>query len=139
MKRSVLSVVLAVAALAVPLIMCGGGSMAFADTWTFLNGVTATGTGKSYDLGYGPFTKYSCDVEISDNSTSAVVVAIEGNQSCGSRYSPMVVHTLSASERAAYIGAFSIVDMPARCIRANLKTLTGGTTPAVTVRCTGVK
>jgi hypothetical protein len=132
MKRSVLSVVLAVVVLATPFIAC-------ADTWTLLNGVTAAGAGRFYDLGYGPFAKYSCDVEISDSSTSDVVVAIEGNQSCGSRYSVMTTYTMSAAERAAQIGSFSIVDMPTRCIRANLKTLTGGTSPTVTVRCTGVK
>jgi hypothetical protein len=139
MKRSVLSAALAAAALAASFIVFGGATMASADTWTLLNGVTTAGAGRPYDLGYGPFSKYSCEVELSDNSTSAVVVAIEGNQSCGPRYAVMAEFTLTTNERAAQIGAFSIVDMPARCIRARLKTLTGGASTAVTVRCTGVK
>jgi hypothetical protein len=115
-----------------------GGDYRFA---TFLSNATAPVVGDSVDMSStGVFFKqYSCEVEISDNSTSAVVVAIEGNQSCGPRYAVMAEFTLTTNERAAQIGAFSIVDMPARCIRARLKTLTGGAGTSVTVRCTGVK
>jgi hypothetical protein len=108
---------------------------------TLLSNATAPVVGNAVDMTSTGimFKHYSCEVEVSDNSTTAVVVAIDGNQSCGVRYSTMVLHPLTWSDKVNYLGSFSIEGMAARCIRARLITLEGGVNPAVSVRCTGVK
>ncbi|MBF0538770.1 MAG: hypothetical protein HQL03_11020 [Nitrospirae bacterium] len=110
------------------------------DTFDLLKGATTTGVGKVVNVSYGEFRTWSCDVLVSDNTTTAIKVRVEGNQG-GGLFSPtgMAEYTLSGAELAAGIGSFSITDMPINTIRANLLTLTGGSSPAVTVRCTGVK
>ncbi|MBF0337068.1 MAG: hypothetical protein HQL05_04480 [Nitrospirae bacterium] len=113
---------------------------AYGDTFELLKDATATGAGKVVNVSYAEFRTWSCDVLVSDTTATAVKVRIEGNQG-GSVFAPggMAEYTLSVSELAAGIGAFSITDIPVKAIRANLITLTGGISPAVTVRCTGVE
>ncbi|KJU86675.1 hypothetical protein MBAV_001131, partial [Candidatus Magnetobacterium bavaricum] len=71
----------------------------------------------------------------------AVTVRMDGNQTGDMLFDPagMAYVTLLPAQLAAGRGAFSMTDMPARYIRANLVTLTGGTSPTVTVVCTGVR
>ncbi|MBF0516962.1 MAG: hypothetical protein HQK97_07575 [Nitrospirae bacterium] len=99
-------------------------------------------------LQYGEFKTWSCDVDISDNTTTAVSVAINGNQCtrfCSTtsmnKFSPMAMalYSLSTAELAAGMASFRFVDTPVQRIRASLITLTGGTNPQVTIRCTGVR
>ncbi|MBF0555606.1 MAG: hypothetical protein HQK96_13790 [Nitrospirae bacterium] len=111
-----------------------------------------TGDGVPVDLSklrMNEFKTWTCDVDVSDNSTTAVSVAISGNQcnpqQCSpsrlNRYSPMAIalYNLNPSELAAGFASFTIVDTPVQRIRASLITLTSGTNPYVTVRCTGVR
>ena len=106
-----------------------------------LKSATSTGVGAAYDNRSSGFQTVTCDVVTSDNTTSAIKVRLEGNQDCGTKYSPtgMCEYPLTATEMVSYIGTFTCVGMPSGCLRANLVTLTGGTSPAVSVVCTGVK
>ncbi|MBF0486739.1 MAG: hypothetical protein HQK98_01130 [Nitrospirae bacterium] len=111
-----------------------------------------TGDGAPVDLSkltINEFKTWSCDIDVSDNSTTAVSVAISGNQCDPShcsqsrlnKYSPMAMalYSMNISELAAGFASFSIVDMPVQRIRASVVALSGGTNPYVTVRCTGVR
>ena len=93
----------------------------------------------SYDNSSSQWKDWSCDVLVSDNTTTTVKVRLEGNMG-GATYSPIGLceHTLSATEVSAYVGTFSCLGLPVRNIRANLVT---NSTAAnyVTVRCIGVK
>ena len=108
-----------------------------------------TGSGAVKDVSPNEFRTWTCDVSVSDTTASAVEVRIDGNQctaaKCGasalSKFSPtpMALYSMNAAELVAGIGSFVIIDIPVQRIRASLVTLTGGTNPYVTVRCTGVK
>lgn len=124
--------------------------LANADMFVLYND-NKTGDGRTADL-YAlksEFRTWSCDVDVSDNTTTAVSVAINGNQcnpaqcsqSSLNKFSPTAIalYSLSSPELAAGFGSFTIVDTPVQRLRASLITLTGGTNPFVTVRCTGVK
>ncbi|MCG6552267.1 MAG: hypothetical protein L7F77_08065 [Candidatus Magnetominusculus sp. LBB02] len=102
-----------------------------------------------YQLKPGEFRTWSCDIEVSDNSTTAVTVAINGNQctqaqcrpSSLNKFSPIAIalYNMNSTELAAGFASFRIVDTPVQRIRASLVTLMGGTNPNITVRCTGVR
>ncbi|KJU87261.1 secreted protein [Candidatus Magnetobacterium bavaricum] len=134
MKKVVLTLLAVIASTWVCLLSASG------DTFELLKGATTTGAGKVVDVSYAEFRSWSCDVLVSDSTATAVKVRIEGNQG-GSLFAPggMAEYTLTVPELAAGIGSFSITDIPVNVIRANLVTLTGGSSPAVTVKCTGVK
>ncbi|MBV6342027.1 hypothetical protein [Candidatus Magnetobacterium casense] len=112
-------------------------SIANAELYMLLDSKTTTGAGTAHRT--NDEQNWTCDVALSDNTTTAVTVHIEG--SLGDRFSPtgMAEYTLTAAEIAAYKASFTIVNTPVRKIRANLVTLTGGSSPAVTVNCLGVK
>ncbi|MBF0316795.1 MAG: hypothetical protein HQL04_01350 [Nitrospirae bacterium] len=134
MKKVVLTLLAVIVSTWVCLLSASG------DTFELLKAATATGVGKVVDVSYAKFSTWSCDVLVSDNTATAVKVRIEGNQG-GSLFAPggMAEYTLTVAELAAGIGSFSISDIPVNVIRANLITLAGGSSPAITVRCTGVK
>ncbi|MEO5361959.1 MAG: hypothetical protein H7843_16215 [Nitrospirota bacterium] len=108
-----------------------------------------TGDGEVLDVSHTEFRTWSCDIDVSQNTTTAVSVVINGNQCTPAQCSPsrlnkfsptaIALYHLSPSELAAGFASFSIVDTPVQRIRASVVTLTGGTNPYVTVRCTGVK
>jgi hypothetical protein len=112
---------------------------AWAATFLLLDAVGTTGPGVVATSAYDDFKDWSCDV-IATGSPTTVVIRIDGNQG-GDLFGPygMATHTFSPAELAAGIAQFSIGGMPAKRIRANLITLTGGANPTITVRCTGVK
>ncbi|KJU86425.1 secreted protein [Candidatus Magnetobacterium bavaricum] len=111
--------------------------IANAEMYVLLDKRTTPGVGSTYRTNDEP--TWTCDVSLSDNTTTSVSVRIEG--SLGGVFSPtgMADYTLSPAEMASYKGSFSISGIPVRFIRANLVTLTGGSSPAVTVNCLGVK
>ena len=79
-------------------------------------------------------------LSVCNKESTAVVVRIEGNQA-GSTFASegMATHTLDTTELSERMGSFVVSNHPMKQIRANLITLTAtGTTPAVTVHCTGV-
>ncbi|MCI4624773.1 MAG: hypothetical protein L3V56_02315 [Candidatus Magnetoovum sp. WYHC-5] len=115
----------------------------YADTFTLLDAAQATGHGKAANVKYKDNSIWGCDVIVTGSPT-AVTVRIEGNQGCDSAHacnaeifdpSGIAEHTLTTTQLQAGIGSFSIHTKPVINIRANLVTLTGGTNPAVTVRC----
>ncbi|MBF0459314.1 MAG: hypothetical protein HQK99_15600 [Nitrospirae bacterium] len=125
--------------------------LAHADMFVLYND-NKTGDGVPLDLSalkIGEFKTWTCDVDVSDNTTTAVSVAINGNQctqgkcslSSLNKFSPTAIalYSLNSSELAAGFASFAIDNTPLQRIRASLVTLTGGTNPHVTVRCTGVR
>ena len=112
-------------------------------TFDLLTDATSTGPGTQYPI-INAYVSWGCDVTLDyttgDEAYTAVVVRIEGNQG-GTVFASegMAIHTLDATELSERAGSFAISSHPQKQIRANLTTLTAtGTTPAVTVRCTGV-
>lgn len=106
------------------------------EKYLLLDAVTSTGaeTAKVVKQAY---KSWLCDVEITGAPT-AVVVRVEGNHNT-TIYDPtgMAEFTMGAAQLAAGIGSFVIVEHPVKKIRGNLITLTGGTTPTVTLTCIG--
>lgn len=126
------------------LFFCGGNANAGSTTFTLLSNATATGAGDTA-VTSNPYSMWGCDVDLDyttgDEAYTAVVVRIEGNQR-GAVFASdgMASHTLDATELSERKGSFVIKTHPQRQVRANLMTLTAsGTTPAVTVVCTGVE
>lgn len=110
---------------------------AYAGVLTLLSGATGTGAGAAQWVKDNTVEVWSCDTIITGSPT-AVTVRIEGNQS-GTLYDPtgMGEHIFTATQLSAGIASFSIISSPVVNIRANVVTLTGGTSPTVTVNCGG--
>lgn len=97
---------------------------------TLLSAATATGTGDGVEVPNR--SKHSVQVTITGGPTT-VVVAFEGSLD-GSTWAAYATHTMSAAELAASAAIFSVVNKPAGWVRANVTTLSGGTSPTVTVK-----
>jgi hypothetical protein len=110
----------------------------FAAPITLLSAAAATGPGTAV-MPLKAYATWSCDATITGAPT-AVTVRIEGTQG-GTTFDPtgMATQTCTAGQLTAGICSFSFIGMPVNLIRANLITLTGGTTPTVTVICTGAQ
>ena len=115
--------------------------LAHADSATYklmdVAGTTGAGLKQAYPLVYKDWT---CQVNTTGSPTE-VVLKLEGNIT-GSYYTEMATWTLS--EDASYSavtgqGMFGVVGMPAKQVRVNIVTITGGTSPRVSVVCTGVE
>ncbi|KJU82038.1 secreted protein [Candidatus Magnetobacterium bavaricum] len=121
-------------------LLCLSTTRAFCETWILLDAVTVVGPGPLKVLTFADFRTWTCDVTTTGNPT-AVTVRMDGNQTGDMLFDPvgMADVTLTPAQLAARRGTFSMTDMPVRYIRANLVTLTGGTSPTVTVVCTGVR
>lgn len=100
---------------------------------------TTTGAGSTIKVEHLNAKTWACDI-IHTGSPTAITVRIEGNQG-GTTFDPigMTSHTCTAAQLVAGICAFGFDAMPAINIRANIITLTGGSSPTVTVQCTGVR
>jgi hypothetical protein len=106
------------------------------DQYTLLGGARATGAGTPVAL-TTVYNTFTCQVNVSGSPTE-VIVYLEGNIT-GSTYSKMASWTLSTdTDYANGQGMFSVTNMPAGNIRGRLVTLTGGTSPKVTMICKGV-
>ena len=121
------------------LFMCA--EKACCETLTLLDAATSTGAGPLRAVTFADLRTWTCDVTVSDNTTTAITVMIQGNQTGDLVFDPggMAEVTFTPAQIAARRLSFSMVDMPARYLRANVITLTGGTSPAITVTCTGVR
>lgn len=131
MKRTILGVILILVILAAFTIP------AAAADYVLLTDKTTTGAGST--VGIGEYIeKWTCQITIT-GGPSAVTVRIEGNLG-GLLYDPtgMAEHTFSAGQLAAGIANFTMPDRYTGNMRGNVITLTGGTTPAVSVTCGGV-
>lgn len=125
--------------LAVTVLLLVSLSAFAAETLTLLSGANATGPGSAAAVGSGIYKTWACDIVVTGSPT-AVTVRIEGNQG-GTLFDPtgMATHTCTSGQLAAGICSFGFDSMPALSLRANIITLTAGTNPTVTVRCTGVQ
>ncbi len=83
---------------------------------------------------------WTCQVNTTGDPTE-LVLRLEGNIT-GSYYTEMATWTLSADttyNATTGQGIFGVVAMPAKQVRINILTMTGGTNPRVSVVCTGVE
>ena len=99
--------------------------------YNILNAATATGAGS--EVGFGKSQEILTFQVDATGSPTAVVMDIEGSLD-GTNFAQLAQHTFSADEIAAQLAIFHISGKPVEQIRANLTTLTGGTSPTVTVR-----
>lgn len=106
------------------------------EKYLLLNAATGTGA-EAAKVVKQAYKSWGCDVEITGAPT-AVTVRVEGNQGT-TIYDPtgMAEFTMDAGQLAAGIGTFVMVEQTVKTIRGNLITLTGGTTPTVTLSCIG--
>ena len=101
-----------------------------------LDAVTATGTGPSHEL---PTTPAGHTVVATMDGTvvaTAVTVALEGSLVGGDTdkdWFTLGSHAFIAAEITAEAAMFHIADKAVPFVRGNLETLTGGTSPTVTV------
>lgn len=107
------------------------------DQYTLLGGAASTGAGAPRYV-TTPYNSWTCQVNVSGSPTE-VVVYLEGNVT-GVTFNKMASWTLSAdSDYADGQGVFSVTNMPAGNVRGRLVTLTGGSSPRVTMICKGVQ
>jgi hypothetical protein len=123
-----------VALCALPSVAAAGSA-----TYKLLDAASATGAGlkQTYPAIYKDWT---CQMNITGAPTE-VVVRLEGNLA-GSYYTEMITWTLSTDTTYNAItgqGMFGVAGMPARQVRLNIVTITGGTSPRVTGYCAGVE
>ncbi len=115
------------------------------NTYQLLSAVTGTGPGTAVPLkdGYmdAEFHLWTCDVRLTGSPASAVV-RLEGNQGQDTTsFSPVGILTITcaAGELTAGICMGTVPNVPAKVIRGNVVTLTGGAAPTVSMYCTGVR
>ena len=101
--------------------------------YTLLNAATATGAGVSQKL---PATPDKHTVQATMGGTvvaTAVTVDLEGSLD-DTTFAALASHAFTSAEITAEAAIFHVVNAPAKYVRANLTTLTGGTAPTVTVK-----
>lgn len=92
---------------------------------TALSAVTSTGAGSSNSLGSG-LEKHTWEIVVT-GAPATVSITLQGSID-GTNWYTLDTSTTTTSEMR------HVVNKPVRFIRANLGTLTGGTSPTVTVR-----
>jgi len=100
---------------------------------TLLNAATATGAGNTQKVGQIPA---SHTVQATMGGTvvaTAVTVDLEGSLD-DTTWVQLARHAFDAGEITAEAAIFHVIDKPIKYVRANLITLTGGTSPTVTVK-----
>ena len=101
-----------------------------------LNNVAATGAGGGWQCG-GGIESHTVQATITGAPT-AVTVDLEGSVD-GSTWVALDTHAFSAGELTATKAMWHIVNKVVKHVRANLTTLTGGTSPTVTAKWEGNK
>lgn len=106
------------------------------ENYLLLDVETSTGPGTEKIVKQA-YRLWGCEVIITGAPT-VVTVRVEGNQGADI-YDPggMAELTMSAAQLAAGIATFEIAFTRVVKIRGNLITLTGGTTPTVSLNCVG--
>lgn len=95
-----------------------------------LTAATATGAGASVRLKKG-VQEHTVQVIITGAPT-AVTVALESSLNDGVTWNSIGTYAFSAGDLAAASAMYHVVNKPAELVRANVTTLTGGTSPTVT-------
>lgn len=103
---------------------------------TLLSAVVATGAGSSYMCGSG-IEAHTVQAAITGAPT-AVTVDLEGSLD-GTTWFQLDTHAFSAGELTATGAMWHVVNKVIKYVRANLATLTAGTSPTVTVKWEGNK
>ena len=121
------------------ILVVGITSQAFAglnERYILFDNETSIGAGEK-EIVKEAYKDWGCDVTAFGNPSS-IIIRIEGNQE-GNTYDPtgMAIKTFDAAEIAAKFASFVMVGQRVKQIRGNIVTLSGGTAPAVTVKCTG--
>nr|BDD46000.1 hypothetical protein 10 [Gammaproteobacteria bacterium] len=98
---------------------------------TLLNAASSTGTGVHCSLGE-PRANHTVAVTIT-GAPSAVTIDLEGSLD-GVNWVQLQTHTFDAGELSDEKGMFHSVNTLVNHVRANLTTLTGGTSPTVTAK-----
>jgi hypothetical protein len=101
---------------------------------TLLNAVTSTGAGAIRLL--ANLTRHHTLAVVVTGAPTAVVIALEGSID-GTTFFALETLTFDAGEITAEQAIIHSVDKPVTHIRANLITLTAGTTPTVTAKYVG--
>lgn len=96
-----------------------------------LAAVTAVGAGTSVRLKKG-VQEHTVQVIITGTPT-AVVVALESSLNDGTTWNTIGTYTLTAGDLTAGSAMYHVDNKPSELVRMNLTTLTGGTSPTVTV------
>jgi hypothetical protein len=100
---------------------------------TLLNAATSTGAGSTQKVSLIP-SQHTVQATMGGTVVAtAVTVDLEGSLDNTSWFQ-LARHAFSAAEISAEGAMFHVVDKPAKYVRANLITLTGGTDPTVTVK-----
>lgn len=100
-----------------------------------LNAVTATGASTEFVLTV-PGREHTIQMNITGAPT-AVTVDLEGSLD-GVKWHQLATHPFSAAELTAESAMFHVTNKPISRIRANLTTLTGGTSPTVTAMAVSI-
>ena len=107
-------------------------------SFLLLNNVAATGAGSAQSsAGNAAFRTWGCTAIITGSPT-AVTVDLEGDVGGTGKYSQMTTTIFSAGELTAGFATRGADAQVARSVRGNVTALTGGTSPKVTLFCTGV-
>lgn len=107
---------------------------AHAEKYLLLDAATATGAGSdvnTYTVDSETLGLHSVQVNTTGSPT-AVTVALEGSLN-DDNYVALATHSFSAAEISAGYAMFHVVNKPVKHLRANVTTLTGGSSPTVTV------
>jgi len=94
------------------------------------NAATATGVSTSWAVRMKT-RNHSVQITITGSPTE-VTIDLEGSLD-GNTWLSLASHVMSADELTAAAAMFHVVDKSVRYVRTNLKTLTGGTAPTVTL------
>ena len=98
-----------------------------------LNAVTATGAGSSVAVRTIP-AKHAVQATMGGTVVAtAVTVDLEGSLD-NTTWDALDSHAFSGAEITAEAAVWAVTDKPARYVRLNLTTLTGGTNPTVTAK-----
>jgi len=95
-----------------------------------LDAAVATGTSPTWTLNRTP-RNHTIQITITGAPT-AVTVDLEGSLD-GTTWVSLASHVMSAAELTAAKALFHVGNKPTRRVRINLKTLTAGSSPTVTV------
>lgn len=97
-----------------------------------INAADASGNGTAAYVGIQKKGKYTVMVDTTGSPT-AVTVEVLGSLTESGNYSVLATHAFTASEITNGYAMFHIVDKPVQWVNSNLATLTGGSSPTVTV------
>lgn len=92
----------------------------------------STTTGASEALTFRKIVKDHTVQMTTTGAPTAVTVDLEGSLD-GTTFEQLATHDFTGAEITAQSAMFHVVDKPVRYIRTNITTLTGGTSPTVTV------